>query len=79
MKSSKIKNNLSSKIFKTQTYFLLMFLFFITSYASAIPSNFTTKEIKFVSEGISLAGTIFMPNNAQVAVVIVHGSGQEKE
>lgn len=53
-------------------------LLFISSYASAIPSNFATKEIKFVSKGISLAGTIFTPNNIEAAVVIVHGSGQEK-
>ncbi|TDP04061.1 alpha/beta hydrolase family protein [Flavobacterium sp. 245] len=63
---------------KTYKYSLLMLLFFVTSYASAIPQNFTTKEIKFVSEGISLAGTIFTPDNVQAAVVIVHGSGQEK-
>ncbi|MBL0736116.1 alpha/beta hydrolase [Flavobacterium sp. GN10] len=63
---------------KTYIYSFLMLLLFVTSYASAIPSTFTTKEIKFVSEGISLAGTIFMPNNIQAAVVIVHGSGQEK-
>jgi pimeloyl-ACP methyl ester carboxylesterase len=59
-------------------YSLLMLLFFVTSYVSAIPPNFTSKEIKFVSEGASLAGTIFIPNNIQAAVVIVHGSGQEK-
>ena len=63
---------------KTGTYYALMLLFFITSYASSIPPNFTTKEIKFVSEGISLSGTIFTPTNVQAAVVIVHGSGQEK-
>ena len=63
---------------KTYTYSLLMLLFFVTSYASSIPPNFTTKEIKFVSEGISLSGTIFTPTNVQAAVVIVHGSGQEK-
>jgi pimeloyl-ACP methyl ester carboxylesterase len=63
---------------KTYTYSLLMVLFFVTSYASAIPPNFTTKEIKFISEGISLAGTIFKPKNIQAAVVIIHGSGQEK-
>ncbi|KFF07315.1 alpha/beta hydrolase [Flavobacterium reichenbachii] len=55
-----------------------MLLFFVTNYALAIPPNFTTKEIKFVSEGVSLAGTVFTPNNIQAAVVIVHGSGQEK-
>lgn len=70
------KNILRSN--KTYTYSLLILLFFVTSYASAIPPNFTTKEIKFVSEGVSLAGTVFTPNNIQAAVVIVHGSGQEK-
>lgn len=59
-------------------YILLMLLFFITTHTSATPSNFTSKDVKFVSEGISLAGTIFTPNNMQAAVVIVHGSGQEK-
>jgi pimeloyl-ACP methyl ester carboxylesterase len=63
---------------KTGVYSLLMLLFFVNSYASAIPPDFTTKEIKFVSEGILLAGTVFTPKNVQAAVVIVHGSGQEK-
>ena len=63
---------------KVSRYSLLMLFFFITSYASAISPNFTTKEIKFVSEGVSLAGTIFTPTKIQAAVVIVHGSGQEK-
>jgi pimeloyl-ACP methyl ester carboxylesterase len=63
---------------KTCKYSLLMLLFFVTSYASAIPPNFTIKEIKFVSQGVSLAGTVFTPNNVQAAVVLVHGSGQEK-
>lgn len=59
-------------------YSLLMLFFLVTSYTSAFPPKFTTKEIKFVSEGVALAGTIFTPNNIQAAVVIVHGSGQEK-
>jgi pimeloyl-ACP methyl ester carboxylesterase len=63
---------------KISTNSLLLLLFFVTSYVSALPPNFTTKEIKFVSEGISLSGTVFTPNNIQAAVVIVHGSGQEK-
>jgi pimeloyl-ACP methyl ester carboxylesterase len=63
---------------KTCTYSLLILLFSVTNYAAAIPTNFAAKEIKFVSEGISLAGTVFIPNNIQSAVVIVHGSGQEK-
>jgi pimeloyl-ACP methyl ester carboxylesterase len=55
-----------------------LMLLFVISYASASTPNFTTKEIKFVSEGATLAGTIFTPNKIQAAVVIVHGSGQEK-
>lgn len=70
--------NIKIKGFKAFTFFLLSLLFFVSSYASATPPNFTTKEIKFVSEGVSLAGTIFTPNKIQAAVVIVHGSGQEK-
>ncbi len=72
----RFKNILKAK--RIFTYFFLMLLFSASSYASAISSNFTTKEIKFVSEGVSLAGTIFTPNKIQAAVVIVHGSGQEK-
>lgn len=75
-KTTIFKHSLRAK--KTYTYSLLILLFSITNYASAIPSNFTTKEVKFVSEGVSLAGTVFIPNNVQAAVVIVHGSGQEK-
>jgi len=59
-------------------FFLILLLFSVPTYADAISSNFTAKEIKFVSEGVSLAGTIFTPNKIEAAVVIVHGSGQEK-
>lgn len=80
-----MKNKNKLEIFKTILrakkicrYSILMLLFFVTYYTSAIPPKFTTKEIKFVSEGDVLAGTIFTPSNIQAAVVIVHGSGQEK-
>ncbi|MBW1657541.1 alpha/beta hydrolase family protein [Flavobacterium quisquiliarum] len=66
------------RVKKTSTYSILILLFCITGYASTISPNFTTKEIKFVSEGVSLAGTIFTPKNIEAAIVIVHGSGQEK-
>ena len=76
-KTSIFKSVLRAK--KTHTHsILLLLLLFITNYTSAVPPKFTTKEIKFVSEGISLAGTFFTPKNIQAAVVIVHGSGQEK-
>ena len=56
----------------------LMLLFSVSSYAAAIPPNFTTKEINFVSQEVSLAGTVFTPKSVKAAVVLVHGSGQEK-
>ena len=37
-----------------------------------------TEFVKFESKGIMLAGTILKPENPKVALVIVHGSGQEK-
>ena len=80
-----MKNNNILTIFKIKPcakkigkYSYLMLLFFITSYASAVQPKFKTKDIKFVSEGVSLAGTIFKPNNILAAAVIVHGSGQEE-
>ncbi|AZA93590.1 alpha/beta hydrolase [Chryseobacterium nakagawai] len=63
--------------FFSMNFLLVLFLFANTSLSAVLP-NFTTKNIKFSSEGVSLSGTIFKPQNASAAVVIVHGSGQEK-
>lgn len=60
-----------------QFFFVICFLFLAIT-ASAFSQNFTTKEVKFSSEGILLSGTIFTPDKIKSAVVIVHGSGQEK-
>ncbi len=70
------KNGLISN--KLLGAFLMITFFFATNPVSAMSSDFTVKEVKFVSEGVSLAGTIFKPDHAFAAVVIVHGSGQEK-
>lgn len=61
-----------------KAFSLLLLFFCVNINLSAIPQNFTTKEIKFVSEGDILSGTIFTPKKIQAAVVIIHGSGQEK-
>jgi len=37
-----------------------------------------SKEVSFESEGVTLVGTLFQPAHPRAAVVIVHGSGQEK-
>lgn len=58
---------------------LTFFLLLVTSiHALAKPLDFTTKEVKFVSKGDTLAGTILKPEHPVAALVIVHGSGQEK-
>ena len=45
---------------------------------AAKPIDFITENVKFESEGVTLAGTLFKPKHPCAAVVIVHGSGQEK-
>lgn len=44
----------------------------------AAQTEFTTEDVKFTSAGDTLQGTIFRPKNPYAAIVIVHGSGQEK-
>ncbi|WP_312920790.1 alpha/beta hydrolase family protein [Empedobacter brevis] len=68
----------TSKTRNKYKYAFFMLFLFLSSAVLAFPANFTTKEIKFMSEGDSLAGTIFTPKKIEAAVVIVHGSGQEK-
>lgn len=58
--------------------FALIFSLFINQQLFAIPTTITTKNVTFSSVGISLSGTIIKPKNTSAAVVIVHGSGQEK-
>lgn len=72
-----LKNIINTKQFY-KSFLLVLFLFCSINHVSAIPPGFTTKNIKFLSEGDSLAGTIFKPDHISAAVVIVHGSGQEK-
>ena len=57
---------------------LLLLTLVAGNHVLAIPPGFTTKNIKFVSNGDTLAGTILKPSHPSAAVVIVHGSGQEK-
>lgn len=42
------------------------------------PPAVASKEVSFESEGVTLIGTLFQPAHPRAAVVIVHGSGQEK-
>jgi len=72
-----LKNVIITKQF-CKNFLLAVFLFCSINHVLAIPPSFTTKNIKFLSEGDSLSGTIFKPDHISAAVVIVHGSGQEK-
>lgn len=71
------KSTLSTNQFY-RNLLLVLFLFNTINHVLAIPPSFTIKNIKFLSEGDSLSGTIFKPDHTAAAVVIVHGSGQEK-
>ncbi|MGI4873056.1 MAG: alpha/beta hydrolase family protein [Janthinobacterium lividum] len=44
----------------------------------AQPTAFRTEDVTFTSAGITLAGTMLTPRHPVAAVVLVHGSGQEK-
>ncbi len=39
---------------------------------------YTIQNVKFKSAETTLAGSIFLPKNAHAALVLIHGSGQEK-
>nr|WP_315166134.1 hypothetical protein [uncultured Flavobacterium sp.] len=41
-------------------------------------ADFTIQDVKFESQGITLAGSILMPKKTLAAVVIVHGSDPVK-
>lgn len=41
-------------------------------------TDFTMKDVKFTSSGVTLEGTVFKPKHPDAAIVLVHGSGQEK-
>jgi pimeloyl-ACP methyl ester carboxylesterase len=53
-------------------------LFGQTATNTAPTIDFTIENIKFKHAGITLSGTIYKPKHPQAALVLVHGSGQEK-
>lgn len=46
------------------------------NHAKAQSPDVVVEDIRFESEGATLAGTIYTPRHSHVAVVLVHGSGQ---
>ncbi|MHC0447167.1 alpha/beta hydrolase family protein [Flavobacterium sp. 3-218] len=67
-----MKSNFFSNIF---FWLLLIALPEMTFSQSA---NFTIQDVKFESQGITLAGSVLMPEKAFAAAVIVHGSDPVK-
>lgn len=60
-----------------RTGFFLLLLLVSFNHVKAQSPDIITKDIKFESEGVSLAGTVYTPQYSHAAVVLVHGSGQE--
>lgn len=48
----------------------------VTQSTQVISGAITTEDVRFESEGVELAGTIFSPTQPYAAVVVVHGSDQ---
>lgn len=67
-----MKNNLFSN--------LLLWLLLITLPVTVLSQSteFAIQDIKFKSQGVTLAGSIIKPKNPFAAVVIVHGSDSVK-
>ena len=57
--------------------FFLCWIAFHEATAQSLDS-ITRRDITFTSEGVILAGTLISPSDPQAAIVLVHGSGQEK-
>src|ERR1700682_3373767 len=57
---------------------LLVLLWLSPQQAVAEETELTSEAVTFKSAGVILSGTIFRPKQPHAAVVIVHGSGQEK-
>ena len=59
-------------------FFLCLFLIVLPEIVFPQSSDFTIQDVKFKSQGITLAGSILMPKKTLAAVVIVHGSDPVK-
>ncbi|WP_343564405.1 alpha/beta hydrolase [Sphingobacterium sp.] len=57
---------------------ILLLLLILPEMVFSQSTDFTIQEVKFKSQGVTLAGSILMPKNPFAAVVIVHGSDPVK-
>lgn len=65
---------------KSEFSFSLFFLSLISVHGASAQTldSLTQRDLTFSSEEITLAGTLFSPTDPQAAIVLIHGSGQEK-
>ncbi|MDR2921209.1 MAG: lysophospholipase [Tannerella sp.] len=56
--------------------FFSLLLFSSLNQVKAQSPDVTVEDIRFESEGVTLAGTIYTPRHSDAAVVLVHGSDQ---
>lgn len=61
-----------------QNFYLFLTLIFLPITAFTQSTDFTIQDVKFESQGITLAGSIVKPKNPFAAIVIVHGSDPVK-
>lgn len=66
------------KISFIQNLFFWLFLILLPVNVFSQSSDYTIEEVKFNSQGVTLAGSILRPEKPFVAVVIVHGSDPVK-
>lgn len=80
MKRLQIGKLINNRSFKSLQYLPLFFLCLVAVHGATAQSldSITRTDTTFTSEGITLAGTLYSPTDPKAAIVLVHGSGQEK-
>ncbi len=78
MFTSTMRVDYLKKIFSHYGFYVLVFLLLTPSYQAKAQSfdAIEVQQLSFQSKGVSLAGTLFKPQQPHAALVIVHGSGQ---
>ncbi len=71
-----IRNQRIKSLLSLPLFFLCLIVF--NQAAAQTLDSIRQTDITFTSEGVTLAGTLFSPTHLQAAIVLVHGSGQEK-
>lgn len=75
--TGKLSRNRRIKSLLSLPLFFLCWIAFHGATAQSLDS-FTRRDITFTSEGVLLAGTLYSPTDSHAAIILVHGSGQEK-